>query len=241
MNPSFRAQSSQISDARTAPSSLRRWGAALAGGLLAAALLLAPESASAQTKSPVTGDVKGIVGGALLGAEVVDLTIGIVGVEAGWPYLVFGALGAAGGGVGGYFVEQETRDAPEVPLYMLAGGMALVIPTIVVSLNATMYKPPEGASTTTFEPADNQPSTSPSTVQPPMPSPTVAPTQSRRPSVRAERGRRMSFSLVGLHEGSLALSVPAVQVKPLYTEREMWTYGVGQGTEVRVPVFQASF
>src|SRR5262245_36109165 len=95
--------------------------------------------AEARAEGPVTPTAKGIVGGALLGGEVVCLTMGIVGVEAGWPYFVFGGLGAAGGGIGGYFVEQEAPT--EVSLYMLAGGMALVIPTIVVALNATAYKP----------------------------------------------------------------------------------------------------
>src|SRR5262245_53223895 len=84
----------------------------------------------ARASGPVSPTGKGIVGGALLGAEVVDLTMGIIGVEKGWPYFVFGALGAAGGGIGGYFVEQNAPT--EASLYMLAGGMALVIPTLVV-------------------------------------------------------------------------------------------------------------
>ncbi|MBI4704362.1 MAG: hypothetical protein HY744_24930, partial [Deltaproteobacteria bacterium] len=95
-------------------------------------------AAGAKTVSP-TG--KGIAGGALLGAEVVMLTEGIIGIESVWPYPVFGVLGAAGGGVGGYFVEQADPAgmSAEASLYMLAGGMALVIPTIVVMLNATAY------------------------------------------------------------------------------------------------------
>lgn len=247
MTPSFREQTSSISAAASGTSTRRRrWATLAAAGGIGAALLLAPEGASAQPapgKSPVTPDAKGVVGGALLGAEVVDLTLGIIGVNRGWPYLVFGALGAAGGGVGGYFIEQETRNTPEVALYMLAGGMALVIPTVIVSLNATMYKPPEGTSSTTVEPADNQPSQSPGQVQPPGPAPLPPPTQSRRPALRPSPRPRehLSFSLVDLHQGTLALSVPAVQVRPLYSNREVWTYGVEQGTEVRVPLFYASF
>lgn len=242
MTPSFREQTS--STPAVAPERRRGLAAALAAGAAAAAVLLAPESASAQTTiSSVSVDGKGIVGGALLGAEVVDLTLGIIGINRGWPYLVFGAVGAVGGGVGGFFVEQETRDNPEGALYMLAGGMALVIPTVIVSLNATMYKPAEGTSTTTFEPADNQPAQSPSQIQAPTPTPLPAPTQSLRPRLKrpAEKREHMSFSLIDVHRGSLALSVPAVQVRPLYSQREVWTYGVEQGTEVRVPLFYASF
>lgn len=206
-----------------------RWLGAAAFATTAAALVLAPESVRAQEAKPVSPDGKAIVGTALLGAEVVDLTMGIIGVNAGWPYLVFGALGAGGGAVGGYFIEQETRDAPEVSLYLLAGGMALVIPTIVVSLNATTYKPPESTMGTSGEPADNQPS--------PGPAPLPAQPQSRA----VPKPQRFGFSLVGMREGELALSLPGVAVKPLYTRREMWTYGVAQGTEVNVPLFQASF
>lgn len=249
MTPSFPEQQSSISSPRELPRepSVRRFRAGAAGFLAtcgaAAAFLLAPGTARAQDAvSSVSVDAKGVVGGALLGAEVVDLTIGIIGVDRAWPYIVFGAAGAVGGGIGGYFVEQETRDTPEAALYMLAGGMALVIPTVIVSLNATMYKPPEGTSTTTIEPADNQPAQSPSQIQAPMPTQLPPPAQTRlRLRSPSELREHVSFSLIDVHEGSLALSVPALQIRPLYSPREMWTYGVQQGTEVRLPLFQASF
>ena len=229
MNPSFREQK----PAR----SLRRVIGALTSGAVLATLLFASGNASAQTTAgePVTPTGKGIVGGALLGGEVVDLTMGIIGVNRGWPYLVFGGLGMVGGGIGGYFVEQNTADAPEADVYMLAGGMALVIPTIVVSLNATMYKPPEG---TTTEPANNQPSTGPEPAQPGAPN--GSPVQTQRKLKPIEKPH-YAFSLLDVYKGSLGMGVPAVEVRPLYTQREMWTYGVQQGSEVRVPLFYATF
>ncbi|MFO0591995.1 MAG: hypothetical protein U0441_30895 [Polyangiaceae bacterium] len=213
----------------------RRTLGAIAAGLTATAMFLATGSASAQTtpSEAVQPTGKGIVGGALLGGEVVDLTLGIVGVNRGWPYLVFGALGAVGGGIGGYFVEQNTATMPEVDAYMLAGGMALVIPTLVVSLNATMYRPPE----VTSEPANNQPSTGPAPA--PMPSPGAAPVQTRRTLQRPNE--HFAFSLVDVYKGAVAMGIPAVQVKPLYSQREVWTYNVQQGSEVRVPLFYATF
>ncbi len=236
MIPSF---SEQKSPARSS----RRFLGAVCAGLAATALLLASGNASAQTAASdaVAPTGKGIVGGALLGGEVVDLTLGIIGVNRGWPYLVFGGLGAVGGGIGGYFLEQNTKDIPEVDVYMLAGGMALVIPTIVVSLNATMYKPPEGSTTTTTtEPANNQPSTGPAPVQPPQPG--GQPLQTRRsPARKFEKPQHFALSLVDVYKGSVAMGLPALQVRPLYTQREMWTYGVAQGSEVRVPLFYATF
>ena len=229
MIPSF-------SESKSSARPHRRTLGAIAAGLTASAMLLAASNASAQT-TPASEAVqptgKGIVGGALLGGEVVDLTLGIVGVNRGWPYLVFGALGAVGGGIGGYFVEQNTAGMAEVDAYMLAGGMALVIPTLVVSLNATMYRPPEVTNTTnTTEPANNQPAVGPAAPQP-------APLQTRRLLQRPKE--HFAFSLVDVYKGSVAMGLPALQVKPLYTQREMWTYGVQQGSEVRVPLFYATF
>jgi hypothetical protein len=106
----------------------------LCGALGLAWVLTTAAGAHAEPVSP-TG--KGIAGGALLGAEVVIITESLVGIENGWWYLLGGTLGAGGGGVGGYFVEQAV--GADLSLFMLAGGMALVIPASIAYLNATSY------------------------------------------------------------------------------------------------------
>lgn len=208
----------------------------LAGASVAAAVLAgAPERASAQDANAsdrvsVTG--KGIVGGALLGGEVVMLTMGAIGVERGWPYLVFGGLGAAGGGVAGYFIE-ASEPAAEVPLYMLAGGMALVIPTLIVTLNATAYKPPE---TDQSEPIRNEPA-----AEPPQPGVNVQLTTDAAPLLRGARWEQPRLGLVDITPGRVALGMPALSLKPLYSQDEMFKFGVAQGHEVRFPVLRATF
>ena len=74
------------------------------GTLILATLTLVPLSVHAEEVA-TTG--KGIVGGALLGAELVLVTEAAFKVQPGWAYLVGGVGGAAAGGVGGYFIEQE--------------------------------------------------------------------------------------------------------------------------------------
>lgn len=231
------------------------------GAAFALALAAAPSQAHAQQvpePDAVNGRPKGIIGGALLGGEVVMLTMGAVGVEKAWPYLVFGGLGMAAGGVGGFFIEEAAGpgnaggDVPEAGVYMLAGGMALVIPTLVVVLNATAYKPPE---TDTIEPS---PTPQPA-AEPPAPSggasvtisskndsvPRKAPPVARRWSTPARAEApivpHIPVSLVDVYQGELAMGVPAVQIRHIYTQREMALYGVQQGEEVRVPVFKAQF
>src|SRR5262245_37686753 len=83
---------------------------ALAASAAAATLGVDAREARAQAQEPstVSSTGKGIAGGALLGGEVVMLTMGAIGVESGWPYALFGGLGAVGGGIGGYFVENAT-------------------------------------------------------------------------------------------------------------------------------------
>jgi hypothetical protein len=179
------------------------------------------------------------VGGALLGGEVVCITMGAIGVERGWPYFVFGGLGAVGGGIGGFFVEKAS--SPEPSLYMLAGGMALVIPTLVISLNATAYKPPE-TDQVEKEPASNKP-----ILDAPAPgTPATAPLTSRTAKKPARIAARpamphIPLSVLDLYKGHVAAGIPAFELRPLYSSAELWKYGVSQGSEVRFPLFQAMF
>ncbi|APR82462.1 Hypothetical protein A7982_07811 [Minicystis rosea] len=220
-----------------------------AGAAFATTLATSGDAAAA---GPVTPTGKGIVGGALLGGEVVTITMGAAGVSRGWPYFVFGGLGAVGGGIGGYFVEKATKgttDASgnttggtaEPALYMLAGGMALLIPALVVSLNATAYKPPESDR---VEPAGNEPSKDAPKVTPPGAAPPPGTTKldkKKRPSREYAAIPHVPVSIVDVYKGKIALGLPALEVRPLYSQSEMWKYGVTQGTEVRFPVFKSMF
>jgi hypothetical protein len=230
-----RADTPTNTRARPVRRSLATWSALVATA--ASGVIGVPE---ARAEGPVTGDGKGIVGGALLGAEVVTIPMGLAGVEPWWPYVVFGSVGAVGGALGGYAVEQAGPPA-EAPLYMLAGGLALVIPALVVSLNATTF-------------SDYEDESDPSVEQPSGPPPVVPPAEggasfqiqsdaSKLPKRRAPRAptARRSATLVGVDGASVFVGVPGVEVKPLYTIEEQVRFGVAQATEVNVPVFAAHF
>ncbi len=220
-----------------------------------------PRSAQAQSNE-VSPKGKGITGGALLGAEVVMLTEAALGARPAWAYITGGVAGAIGGGVGGYFAEKDGSN--KLSLYLLAGGMALAIPTTVAILSATAYQVPadytqdrapaeepvaEPPQPAPSEPAPAPPATTtpPAEAAPPAETtPPAAAPQSRHPQRRDARHATLLRpdlppALVGLGRGYLTLSVPAIEVRDAYTAKERAEYGVRQATEVRVPVFSARF
>jgi hypothetical protein len=83
---------------------------------------------------------KGTVGGAMIGAEAVMLTESAFRLRPMWLYLVGGAGGGLVGGYLGYHLSDGSSNKP--PSFLLAGGIALIIPTIMGVLTATQYAPP---------------------------------------------------------------------------------------------------
>lgn len=211
---------------------MRGFGRLLSATVIVFAATAVPGVALADGQASPTG--KGITGGALLGGETVMLVEAAASVKPAWAYAVGGILGAAGGGVGGYFAEQG-GDA-KLSIYLLVGGMALALPTTVAVLSASAYEPTNymedhpPTDEPVAEPA--QPSATPS------PKPTSRAVDHRAPVAKA---RTVSPALFGVGQGALTLSVPAVEVRQVYTRTEVATFGVKQQTQVDVPVLNVVF
>jgi hypothetical protein len=176
---------------------------------------------------------KGIVGGGLLGAEVVTIVEGVAGVRPGWAYWVGAIVGAGGGAVGGWAVEQAVNGDGTVPMAMLAGGLALIIPAIVVSLDATRFRPDEGA--TEDHPPAMGPTADPGAAggsvvgtPPPAPPPSSAPATAPQ-------------SLLDVNTGDLRVGVPVPNVRSVFSLTEQRQYGLRAETEVRMPVLHVTF
>jgi hypothetical protein len=174
---------------------------------------------------------KGIAGGILLGAEVVLAVEAAIDVEPAWAYVVGGLAGAAGGGVAGYYIERDAD--PKLPLLMLAGGMALAIPTTVAVLSATAYEPPNDYV------EDEKPSDEP-VADPPRPV-GAAPTSGAVRRRRAASHRSVVPALIDVEPERVTLSVPAVELRDVYSKKEIATFGLTQATEVRIPVLSVLF
>ncbi len=221
--------------------SVKTWKlAALAAATVGASFALSEGVASAQ--EIVKPTAKGVVGGALIGAEAVMITEALIGVKPWWAYAVGGGVGAIGGGIGGYFIEQAVTDG-KAPLFMLAGGLALVIPTLVLTLNATRYQPTEGA--TEDKAPTNEPKADPGT-----PGGSAAPTPANDPAKApatapatppAAAPTPAPQGLMDVRPGTVRLGVPMPVVTPVFTVAERRQFGMRQETEVRVPVFNLTF
>lgn len=197
--------------------------------------------ARAQEASP---SGKGVVGGALLGAELVLVIEAAFDVQSTWAYIGGGLAGGVAGGVGGYFIERDS--SARLPMLMLAGGMAFVIPTTVAVLSATAYEPP--ASYVQDQPPSDEPIADP-------PRPVGAPPPSgsgerrqrvteRRPArVQRVAERRPSHppALLDFEPERITLSVPSVTLHDVFSREEVATLGVQQATEVRIPVVNVVF
>jgi|GEM_PF-654846 len=223
----------------------------------------APRIAHAEEVSP---DGKGIVGGALLGAEVVVFIEALAGVRSGTVYALSAAGGAVAGGLGGFALERAVDDG-RVPAYLLAGGLALIIPALVVTLDQTRYLPSDGAredKPTTLPPSDPgkpggssvvgaeapqpTPGTPPAGTTPtgnppsgttPGPAPTTPATP---PAGGGSGGTQAPLSLFDVKGNVFRVGVPVPEVRPTFTANERKALGVqSAGSELRFPVVRVTF
>jgi len=104
-------------------------------------LALLASAAEGRAESSSKNHAKGVAGGVLVGSEAVIVTEAALGVQSGWLYLLGGVVGGAGGGWAGYHIGGSS--SPKPPSFLLAGGIALVIPTLIAVVSATQYTPPD--------------------------------------------------------------------------------------------------
>ena len=200
--------------------------------------LLAP-AALAIGEDEASGSGKGTIGGALLGAELVLVVEAAFDVQPTWAYIAGGAAGALAGGYVGYRIEQD--QSARVSMLMLASGLTLAIPTTVAVLSATAYEPPVEYLQDTVPPDEP-------VADPPDPSAAEAPTKTSKPAVkrartepRRARPRSAAMALLDIDPERIALAVPAVEVRGVYSPAELFVFGTEQATEVRVPVLTVAF
>lgn len=185
-------------------------------------LALTPRAAEAREAS---GKFKGAIGGGLLGAEVVLLTESAFRLKSSWTYLAGGVGGAALGTVGGYYLIEKDH-GPRGPIYLLAGSLALVIPTLLAVLSASHFEPP--ATYRQELPADED------LLLEPAPEAEGAAREFESFRARTARGVERDAT-------PLALRLPSLSITPAFSDVELATFAVTQRTELHVYVFNGVF
>jgi hypothetical protein len=217
----------------------------------------APGSAHAD-ETTVSPTGKGIVGGALLGAEVGTIIESIAGVHSPWIYLASDLVLGGAGAAGGWAVEQKSNDG-RAPVFMLAGGLGLLIPAIVLTLNGTRYRPSENATedhAPTNAPPANPGNPGGSIVAPTSPAPASAPPPSSAPaptgtgagpstmapsSTKPGPASAPHLTLLDVNKEGMHLGLPIPEVRQTFSTSELRQYGMAQQTEVRMPIVKIAF
>ncbi|MDB4928603.1 MAG: hypothetical protein JWM10_1087 [Myxococcaceae bacterium] len=228
-------------------------------GVFGAVSLGAPRAAQAQTVNEVSPTGKGIAGCALLGGEAVMLIEAAAGARPTWAYIVGGGLGAVGGGVAGYFLEQAAegdRTLTGLTVGTLVLGLGLIIPTTIAAISATAYNPEHDQPVEDNAPATGplDESTSPAATPAATPAPATTPatgatsgtTSDTLPGRRRSRqlAARPAFRPTGLLDvgpTGLSFAVPAINVGNNLSVQEVRQYGLTPVSELRVPLLSGTF
>lgn len=203
--------------------------------------------AHAQTPTTVSPDVKGTVGCGFLGAEIGFAIPAAIGIKELWPYIVFPIVGGAGGALLGYFGVEQGARSPELSVAMLAIGLGLIIPTMVLVLARTAYSPDDDPATHASpangnppQAEDYDPSGHGNARPPATPPATTAPTSARDGSHLASAGA----GLFRLDAAGLYLGVPAIGLASSFTLDELRDNGLrasDQHAQLRVALLTGSF
>lgn len=221
------------------------WTAALAVALTFGSAAGAPQRAEAQpTRNQVEATPKGTIGLGLVGAELGFVVPALAGLDQVWAFIVFPIIGAAGGAVGGYFAI-DSNDHEELAVAALAFGMAMVIPSLVITLSQTAYDPEEEAEDEDLvESGRGDEGLGDDLGEDVGGEPAAGDEFDEGSSLGVDERIRLARAgggLLRLSDTGLRLGVPAVRVAPMYSDTEVERFGVTQRSEIQVPLFSGLF
>lgn len=199
-----------------------------------------PDVARAQTMDPALEQVdatpKGTVGLGIIGAEVGFAVPALAGLHDAWAFVVFPIVGAAGGALAGFY-GIDNKDHSEAAVGVLATSLALVVPTMVLTLSMTAYDPED-------EVEDAPPPGTPpeggedSTARGASPARAEGSASDR---ARARRLARAGSGLFRVTDRALHIGVPGIQVRGAYTFEQMQQFGLEQQSELHVALLSGVF
>lgn len=180
---------------------------------------------------------KGTIGLGIMGAELGFAVPALAGLHDAWAFVVFPLIGAGGGAVAGYFLI-DNKDNEKAAVGVLAASMALVIPTLVLTLAMTAYDPEDEGVVRgdDDEGGDDEGAEDEDVAEEPQ----EESAQQRRMRERVAAARA-GAGLFRVSERGLQLGMPGLEISGMYNERELWLNGSQQRTQFQVSLFTGSF
>lgn len=243
-------------------------GAAMAVLFFIAAVSLAPTSARAQgsgavdetapdgatTADRVEATPKGTIGLGLIGAELGLVIPAVSGLTKTWSLVLFPIVGAGAGAVAGYFGIDNPGQS-EAAVAVLAVGMGLLVPAIVGTVLAASHSGKQDKRATDAAggaPPGSVPGTKAASSGA-SPDGGMLGVRTGRLGVANGRVTRSRFNstsrdygvadtgLLRFRQRQLSFGVPAMAVKPTFSQRDVQLYGVRQYAQVHVPLVSGKF
>lgn len=194
--------------------------------------------AMAQTASPdevSNNGAKGAVGLGLLAMELVVNIEAAAGVKKPWILAVTGLVAAGGGAAGGYFAETKSSASTgaKVGMGLLAGGMVMLVPTMIITTALTKYRGKEEAGAeveviTEKAPAGETIEEEATEVE--APPPTEESSEEPPPT-----------ALLNMSGKKLSLAIPPLMMLPVFPEDEIGVLTDEQETEYRINIINLVF
>jgi hypothetical protein len=203
---------------------------------VAAAILLALALASprAHAQKEVSSMGKGIVGLGLLSFELVISIEALAGVKHPAALAVPSIVAAGGGAVGGYFIDK--LDNPEASVALLACGLALFLPSIVITVAKTKYVSEkdlaEDVSVTVAGEDEEEDEEGEEGTE------TEAEAASPEPEAKAPGA---VHAMVDVSRSHVQIGVPPLEVYGLFSDDELHFLARNQGVEYRLSLLHVAF
>jgi len=198
--------------------------------------MLQANVARAQSSGPsqVGSSPKGTIGLGLVGAELGLVIPAAAGLDDTWALVVFPLVGGEGGAVAGHYLLDE--GSRTLSIGALALGVALIVPSIVITLSATAYDPEDEGGVEGGGGDEESEATGGGSGET-----SIEINSGESASVRRRRLARAGVGLFRLSEDGLMLGVPGLSVLPTQSRAELSFMRSNEGTELRLSLVSGVF
>jgi len=214
-------------------------GSALPGAPLATSV------ASAQTAAHQVGpSPKGTIGLGLVGAELGLVIPAAAGLDDTWALIVFPVVGGVGGALAGHYLLDDGNRT--FAIGALALGVALIVPSIVITLSATAYNPDdeggvEGSDSSGAAAGGGSGDAADDGSGDASGDTSVEVDSGEQAALHRRHLARAGSGLFRLSEEGLMLGVPGLSVLPENARAELSFMRTNEGTELRLSLVSGVF